>query len=145
MTVLLSRFSGLVTLLSFLLGAVAFAEAYNFRFQRVKSEGNGAGWTGGSVTRTRQTIIPDNASDDYRCSVVNFSPGATTGWHAHTCDQILVVTAGRGVVATEHEERDIAVGDVVHIKAGEKHWHGAKKDTTLSHITITTTGSQSRR
>ena len=54
-----------------------------------------AGWTGGSVTRTRQTIIPDNASDDYRCSVVNFSPGATTGWHAHTCDQILVVTAGR--------------------------------------------------
>ncbi len=33
-----------------------------------------AGWTGGSVTRTRQTIIPDNASDDYRCSVVNFSP-----------------------------------------------------------------------
>src|SRR5437016_732839 len=28
-----------------------------------------AGWTGGSVTRTRQTIIPDNASDDYRCSV----------------------------------------------------------------------------
>src|SRR5215475_493742 len=66
-----------------------------------------AGWTGGSVTRTRQTIIPDNASDDYRCSVVNFSPGATTGWHAHSCDQILVVTAGSGVVATEHEERDI--------------------------------------
>ena len=104
-----------------------------------------AGWTGGSVTRTRQTIIPDNASDDYRCSVVNFSPGATTGWHAHTCDQILVVTAGSGIVATEHEEREITVGEVVHIKAGEKHWHGAKQDTTLSHITITTTGSQSRR
>src|SRR5262245_59348564 len=60
-----------------------------------------AGWTGGPVTRTRQTIIPDNASDDYRCSVVNFSAGATTGWHAHTCDQILVVTAGTGIVANE--------------------------------------------
>jgi quercetin dioxygenase-like cupin family protein len=104
-----------------------------------------AGWTGGSVTRTRQTIIADNASDDYRCSVVNFSPGATTGWHAHTCDQILVVTAGSGIVANEQGEREISVGDVVHIQAGEKHWHGAKKDTTLSHITITTPGSQSRR
>src|ERR1043166_4436619 len=74
-----------------------------------------AGWTGGSVTRTRQTIIPDNASGDYRCSVVNFSPGATTGGPAHTCDQILGVAAGSGIVATEKEERDISVGDVVHI------------------------------
>ena len=100
---------------------------------------------GGSVTRSRQTIIPDGDSDDYRCSVVNFSQGSTTGWHAHTCDQILVVTAGTGIVATEHEEREISVGDVVHIKAGERHWHGAKANTTLSHITITTTGAESRR
>src|SRR5207247_10724923 len=78
-----------------------------------------AGWTGGSVTRTRQTIIPDNASDDYRCSVVNFSPGATTGWHAHTCDQIPVVTAGSAIVATEHEQWDISRGAVAHIKAGD--------------------------
>jgi len=104
-----------------------------------------AGWTGGSVTRTRQIIIFDNVFDDYRCSIVNFSSGATTGWHAHSCDQILVVTGGTGIVATENEEHEITVGDVVHIKAGEKHWHGAKKDTTLSHITITTAGSQSRR
>jgi quercetin dioxygenase-like cupin family protein len=103
------------------------------------------GWAGGPVTRSRQTIIPDGDSDDYRCSVVNFSQGATTGWHAHTCDQILVVTAGSGIVATEHEERDITVGDVVHIKAGERHWHGAKANTTLSHITITSAGSASRR
>jgi quercetin dioxygenase-like cupin family protein len=104
-----------------------------------------AGWTGGAVTRSRQTIIPDGASENYRCSVVNFNQGATTGWHAHTCDQILVITAGSGIVATEHEEREVAVGDVVHIKAGERHWHGAKADTTMSHITITTAEGQSRR
>src|SRR5262252_8704637 len=103
------------------------------------------GWSGGPVSRSRQTIIPDGDSTNYRCSVVNFEQGATTGWHAHTCDQILVITAGRGIVANEQEEREISVGDVVHIQAGEKHWHGAKKDTTLSHITITTPGSQSRR
>jgi quercetin dioxygenase-like cupin family protein len=104
-----------------------------------------AGWTGGTVTRSRQTIIPDGDSENYRCSVVNFSQGATTGWHAHTCDQILVITAGSGIVATEQEERPVTVGDVIHIKAGERHCHGAKADTTMSHITITTAGSESRR
>jgi len=100
------------------------------------------GWTGGPVGRTRQTIIGDRDSDNYRSSVVNFGRGATTGWHTHDCDQILVVTAGRGIVATDKEEREITVGDVVHIKAGERHWHGAKADTTMSHITVTTVGSQ---
>jgi quercetin dioxygenase-like cupin family protein len=46
------------------------------------------------------------------------------------------------MVATEHEKREINVGDVVHIKAGERHWHGAKRDTTMGHITITLVGSQ---
>ena len=41
-----------------------------------------AGWTGGAVSRSRQTIIPDGDSENYRCSVVNFGQGATTGWHA---------------------------------------------------------------
>lgn len=103
------------------------------------------GWTGGAVTRSRQTIIPDGDSQNYRCSVVNFSQGSTTGWHAHTCDQILVITAGNGIVATEQEEREVAVGDVVHIKAGERHWHGSKANTTMSHITITTAEGESRR
>ena len=74
--------------------------------------------------------------------MVNFSQGCTTGWHTHTCDQILVVTSGSGMVATEHEKREINVGDVVHIKAGERHWHGGKADTTMGHITITVVGSQ---
>lgn len=101
-----------------------------------------AGWSGGSVTRSRQTIIPAGDSDNYNCSVVNFSRGSTTGWHIHDCDQILVVTHGTGMVANEDEEREITVGDVVHVKAGEKHWHGAKADTTMGHITVTLKGSK---
>jgi len=46
------------------------------------------------------------------------------------------------MVATEHEQREINAGDVVHIKAGERHWHGAKADATMGHITITLAGSQ---
>ena len=102
------------------------------------------GWAGGAVKRTRQEIITDGQSNNFRCNVVNFSLGATTGWHVHDCDQIRVVTAGKGVVANETEEREITVGDVVHIKAGERHWHGSKGDTPLSHITITTSGATSK-
>lgn len=101
------------------------------------------GWTGGAVSRTRQKIIAEGDSDNFRCNVVNFREGATTGWHTHDCDQILVVTAGSGMVATDKDQREITVGDVVHIKAGERHWHGAKANTTMSHITVTTVGSKS--
>ena len=101
------------------------------------------GYTG-PVSRTRQTIIQPGDSANYNCSVVNFSQGSTTGWHSHNCDQVLIVTSGSGIVANEREQREINVGDVVHIKAGERHWHGAKADTTMGHITITVAGSQSR-
>lgn len=99
------------------------------------------GWTG-PVSRTRQTIIEPGASMNYNCSVVNFSQGCTTGWHTHDCDQILIVTSGSGIVATEHEQCEINVGDVAHIKAGERHWHGAQANTTMGHITITLVGSK---
>jgi quercetin dioxygenase-like cupin family protein len=100
-----------------------------------------AGWTGGPVTRSRQTILPAGESENYNCSIVNFSLGSTTGWHTHDCDQILIVTHGSGMVANENEERELNVGDVVHIKAGEKHWHGAKADSEMGHITVTLAGS----
>ena len=96
-----------------------------------------AGWSGGSVTRSRQTVIPDGDSSNYKCSVVNFSLGSTTGWHVHDCDQILIVTSGEGMVANEGEELPISVGDVVHIRKGENHWHGARAESYMSHITIT--------
>jgi len=89
-------------------------------------------------------VIADGGSENYKCSVVNFDQGATTGWHAHDCDQILVVTSGEGIVATEAEERAITVGDVVHIKAGERHWHGANAQTSMAHITVTAAGSTSK-
>lgn len=100
------------------------------------------GWEGGEVRRSRQVIIEPGESENYNCSVVNFTKGSTTGWHTHDCDQILVVVHGSGIVATESEEREINVGDVVHVKAGENHWHGAKADTVMGHITVTLKGSK---
>jgi quercetin dioxygenase-like cupin family protein len=99
------------------------------------------GWTG-PVSRSRQTILETGESTNYNCSVVNFSQGCTTGWHSHSCDQLLIVTSGSGRVATEHEELPIKPGDVILIKAGERHWHGATADSTVGHITITLAGGQ---
>ena len=79
------------------------------------------GWTGGEVRRTRQPLLPEGTSKNFSSSVVNFQRGATTGWHTHTSDQILVVTAGVGIVANEREQHEITVGDVVHIQVGENH------------------------
>ena len=103
-----------------------------------------AGWTGGAVKRTRQGVIGDGQSENFRCNVVNFGVGATTGWHVHDSDQLLVVTAGKGIVATDTEQREITVGDVVQIKAGERHWHGATANSPMSHITVTAAGGKSK-
>jgi len=100
-----------------------------------------AGWSG-PVSRSRQTIVEPGESANYNCSVVNFSQGCTTGWHTHDCDQLLIVVSGAGMVANETEQKEINVGDAVLIKAGERHWHGAKADTTMGHITATLDGSK---
>jgi quercetin dioxygenase-like cupin family protein len=46
------------------------------------------------------------------------------------------VTAGKGIVATEDEQREVATGDVIFFAAGEKHWHGATAESEFSHIYV---------
>jgi quercetin dioxygenase-like cupin family protein len=75
-------------------------------------------------------------STDFIVNLVNFSTGTRNKFHAHTCDQVLIVTAGRGIVATETEERIVTPGDVIYFPAGEVHRHGAAKDSEFSHIFI---------
>src|SRR2546427_770263 len=63
--------------------------------------------------------------------------GARTAWHTHPLGQTLIVTAGCGLVQSWGDPiEDIRPGDVVSIKPGEKHWHGAKATTAMTHIAI---------
>jgi quercetin dioxygenase-like cupin family protein len=57
-------------------------------------------------------------------------------FHSHSDEQILIITSGKGIIATETEQKDITEGDIVIIPANEKHWHGATKDSEFSHIYI---------
>jgi 4-carboxymuconolactone decarboxylase len=69
---------------------------------------------------------------------VMFEPGARTAWHSHPLGQTLIVTAGAGRVQRWGEPVDeIRQGDVVWIPPGQKHWHGAAPNTSMTHIAIT--------
>ena len=86
---------------------------------------------------TVQPLVPEGG--EYNMSIVNFGKGVRNKFHMHECDQILIVTSGTGIVATEHEQRTVSVGDVILFPKGEKHWHGATEDSEFSHIFITRT------
>ena len=98
-------------------------------------------FTGPDVTR--QVLLPD--SKEFNINVVNFGKGVRNKFHSHDSEQILVVTLGKGIIATETEEKVITPGDVVIIPAGEKHWHGASEDSEFSHIYVSRLGSKLTR
>jgi len=68
---------------------------------------------------------------------VTFEPGARTAWHTHPLGQVLIVTAGCGLVQCEGGPvEEIHPGDVVWFEPDEKHWHGASPTTAMTHIAI---------
>lgn len=68
---------------------------------------------------------------------VTFEPGARTAWHTHPLGQTLVVTAGCGRAQSWGGSiEEIRPGDVIRFAPGEKHWHGAGRETAVTHIAI---------
>ena len=94
------------------------------------------------IFRGKVTIqsLTGESEDDLRSAMVNFSRGAVNVFHTHTFDQILFVTEGKGIVATEQEEVTVTPGTFIIIPAGEKHWHGATKDSAFSHLFVSQPG-----
>lgn len=99
-------------------------------------EGAGHRFTG---EVTVQRILGGEADARVRVSSVTFEPAARTFWHAHAGEQILHVTEGHGWIQKWGEEpKRIVPGDVVLFESGEKHWHGATADSSMTHIAIAT-------
>jgi quercetin dioxygenase-like cupin family protein len=89
-------------------------------------------FTGTDVTK--QALLPN--SKEYEINNVNFGKGVRLKFHSHDAEQILLVTSGIGVVATENEEKIVREGDIIFIPEGEKHWHGSNGESEFSHIFI---------
>jgi len=92
-------------------------------------------FTGGARVETLfEALDPSDASG----GTVTFEAGARTAWHSHPRGQILIVTAGIGRVQRWGDPiEEIRRGDVVRIPPGQKHWHGASPQTSMTHIAIT--------
>ena len=81
-----------------------------------------------------EALDPSHASG----GSVTFEPGARTAWHSHPRGQTLIITAGTGRVQRWGDPiEEIRAGDVVRIPAGQKHWHGASPQASMTHIAIT--------
>jgi len=80
-----------------------------------------------------QAVDPSQVSS----ASVTFEPGARTDWHVHPRGQVLIVTAGTGRVQRWGDPiEEIRQGDVVRIPPGQKHWHGASPNASMTHIAI---------
>lgn len=89
----------------------------------------------------RQNLVAAEDAALLRVTAITFRHGARNKRHRHEVDQVLVVTHGRGIVATDDEEQRVGPGDVVLIPAGERHWHGAEPGNDFTHLAILTPGS----
>ncbi len=95
--------------------------------------------TGGLFLGTAElkTLVGESTgARDLNVSIVAFPPGVKNKPHVHMYDQALYILSGKGVVANEKEEIIAEPGMVFFIPGGEKHWHGATKENSFSHISI---------
>ena len=90
---------------------------------------------GGKVT-TQFVLEEDHTSKKLQIVLVRFAAGAHNRLHTHSTEQILVVTEGKGIIATRDEEHIVTPGMIAFISPGEEHWHGATKDSSFAHLSI---------
>lgn len=83
-------------------------------------------------------LVRQDETGTYSIGNVVFEPGARTAWHTHPAGQTLIVLDGKGWYQEKGKPaRPISKGDVVVIPSNTEHWHGAAKDSSLTHLAIT--------
>jgi quercetin dioxygenase-like cupin family protein len=87
----------------------------------------------------RQNLV-EKGTGGLVVALVRFEAGAGNKMHVHTGDQVLIVTEGEGVVATESVRHTVTPGMVVYIPRGERHSHGATQGSAFAHISVQTPG-----
>jgi len=92
----------------------------------------------GDVTLTR---LLSGAAGSISVSSVRFENGARTNWHEHPGEQVLYIVEGEARAGTaDGEELRAGPGDIIHLPANQRHWHGAVEGQSMTHLSITTVG-----
>jgi len=77
------------------------------------------------------------SASDVRVIMVTFEPGARTAWHTHPHGQLLHIVSGIGRVQKLGEAVvEVRPGDVIWFEPGERHWHGAAPQRTMTHLAV---------
>jgi len=77
------------------------------------------------------------AADGTNVGVVHFAPTARTHWHQHPGGQFLIGVSGRGRIRSRDEAPStLEPGDILHVAAGEWHFHAAQPDSPMVHIAV---------
>jgi 4-carboxymuconolactone decarboxylase len=101
---------------------------------RTSNPGAPANFTGPAQV---EQLFPARGASRLTGGVVIFQPGARSAWHTHPLGQILVITAGTGLVQQWGGPiRTMKTGDLVWIPAGVKHWHGASPSSSVTQMAI---------
>jgi quercetin dioxygenase-like cupin family protein len=83
-------------------------------------------------------VVQPEGDSQLNIGAVHFPPAARTAWHSHQGGQTLYVTEGRGLVQSRGEDVvEIRPGDVHVTPDGQEHWHGARREHFMTHVSIT--------
>lgn len=98
---------------------------------------------------TGQSYLEMLSTEQVVIGNVTFEPSCRNHWHIHHAEkgggQILLVISGEGWYQEWGKPaKKLKAGDVVNIKAGVKHWHGATADSWFQHLAIEVPGESSR-
>ena len=91
-------------------------------------------------TVLQDSMATPQAPSRTSATLVTFTPGARTNWHAHKTRQVLVATQGTGMVQVrDRPPRVLRAGDVAEVPPGLVHWHGAVAGHLFAHISFVET------
>jgi quercetin dioxygenase-like cupin family protein len=107
--------------------------------ERATKQGAAANFTG---TVWQDEVVVGKAPSRMRATVVSFTPGARTAWHAHPVGQVLYCLSGVGRICIGKGARPQAIhpGDTVMIPPDTPHWHGAAPDRLFAHLAMSESG-----
>lgn len=105
------------------------------RIDEVPTESRSGGIFLGTV-QSKSLVGESMGAVDLQVNIVTFPPGVRNRFHSHSYDQALYILSGKGIVADEKEEVIAEPGMLFFILRGEKHWHGATKESSFSHLSI---------
>ena len=96
---------------------------------------------------TGQSYLEPLSTEQVPVFNVTFEPSCRNNWHIHHATseggQMLICIGGRGWYQEEGKEAvALTPGTVINIPANVKHWHGAAKDSWMSHLAIEVKGQE---